>query len=87
MTLGMTAANLALGDHTDRRKQAMWIDKKRFLAMEANINRLVYVQQQQQQALESMGVLLNSASEALKAPILDSLKCGSEAENSEKLRK
>jgi len=65
----------------------MWIDKKRFLAMEANINRLVYVQQQQQQALESMGVLLNSASEALKAPVLDSLKCGSEAENSEKLRK
>ena len=65
----------------------MWIDKKRFLAMEANINRLVYVQQQQQQALESMGVLLNSASEALKAPILDSLKCGNEAENSEKLRK
>ena len=65
----------------------MWISKKRFLTMEANINRLVYVQQRQQQALESMGVLLNSAAEALKEPIAQSLKSGNEAQKREKLRK
>lgn len=65
----------------------MWISKKRFLNMEANINRLVYVQQRQQQALESMGVLLNSAAEALKEPIAHSLKSGNEAQKREKLRK
>ena len=65
----------------------MWISKKRFLTMEANINRLVYVQQRQQQALESMGVLLNSAAEALKEPISQSLKGGNEAQKREKLRK
>lgn len=65
----------------------MWISKKRFINMEANIARLVYVQQKQQQALESMGVLLNSAAEALKPPIPQSLKSGNEAQNKEKLRK
>ena len=55
--------------------------------MEANIARLVYVQQKQQQALESMGVLLNSAAEALKEPISQSLKSGNEAQKREKLRK
>jgi len=65
----------------------MWISKKRFLTMEANINRLLYVQQKQQQALESMGVLLNSAAEALKEPIAQSLKSGNEAQKREKLRK
>ena len=65
----------------------MWISKKRFLTMEANINRLLYVQQKQQQALESMGVLLNSAAEALKEPISQSLKSGNEAQKREKLRK
>ena len=34
----------------------------------SNINRLVYVQQQQHKALESMGVLLNTAAETLKTP-------------------
>ena len=65
----------------------MWISKKRFLQMEANINRLVHVQQQQQQALESMGVLLNSASEALKTPFPHSLKSGNEAQKPGKARK
>ena len=65
----------------------MWISKKRFLQMEANINRLVHVQQQQQHALESMGVLLNSASEALKTPFPHGLKSGNEAQNKEKTRK
>lgn len=65
----------------------MWIDKKRFLKMEANINRLVYVQQQQQQALEAMGVLLNSAAEALKTPFPHTSASGNEAQIDEKLRK
>ena len=65
----------------------MWISKKRFLNMEANINRLVYVQQRQQQALESMGVLLNSAAEALKPPLPQTSASGNEAKNKEKLRK
>ena len=65
----------------------MWIDKKRFLAMEANINRLVYVQQQQQKALESMGVLLNSAAEALKPSLPLTSASGNEGEKVKKLRK
>ena len=75
----------------------MWISKKRFLQMEANINRLVYVQQQQHKALESMGVLLNTAADTLKTPfrILPQAemkpknreKRGNERGNTEKLRK
>lgn len=65
----------------------MWIDKKRFLTMEANINRLVHVQQQQQKALESMGVLLNSAAEALKPPLPHTSASGNEGEKVKKLRK
>lgn len=55
--------------------------------MEANIARLVYVQQKQQQALESIGVLLNSAAEALKPPLPHTSASGNEAKNKEKLRK
>ena len=65
----------------------MWISKKRFLQMEANINRLVHVQQQQQHALESMGVLLNSASEALRTPFPRTSASGNEAKKQEKTRK
>ena len=65
----------------------MWISKKRFLQMEANINRLVHVQQQQQHALESMGVLLNSASEALKTPFPHTSASGNEAQIDDKMRK
>lgn len=65
----------------------MWISKKRFLTMEANINRLVYVQQQQQQALESMGVLLNTAAETLKAPFPHTSASGNRSEKAQKVRK
>ena len=65
----------------------MWISKKRFLQMEANINRLVYVQQQQHKALESMGVLLNTAAETLKTPFPHTSASGSEAEKPKKTRK
>ncbi len=65
----------------------MWISKKRFLQMEANINRLVHVQQQQHKALESMGVLLNTAAETLKTPFPHTSASGSEAEKPKKTRK
>ena len=65
----------------------MWISKKRFLQMEANINRLAHVQQQQHKALESMGVLLNTAAETLKTPFPHTSASGSEAEKPKKTRK
>jgi len=55
--------------------------------MEANINRLVYVQQQQHKALESMGVLLNTAAETLKTPFPHTSASGNEAKKQEKTRK
>jgi len=65
----------------------MWISKKRFLQMEANINRLVHVQQQQHKALESMGVLLNTAAETLKTPFPHTSASGNEAQKQGKTRK
>jgi hypothetical protein len=67
----------------------MWIDKKRFMAMEANINRLVHVQQQQHKQIEDLCVLLNGLPEEIliKSSIPHTSASGNEAQNTKKLRK
>ena len=93
MTPGMTEPSLALGDHTDRRA-TMWISKQRILAMEANINRCVYVLQQQQQVLEELGLAQTRAIDSIKSineiaemKAKKAKNSGSEAQNGQKLRK
>ena len=90
MTPGMTEPSLALGDHTDRRA-TMWISKQRILAMEANINRCVYVLQQQQQVLEELGLAQTRAIDSIKSineiAEMKAKNSGSEAQNGQKLRK
>lgn len=65
----------------------MWISKKRLMQMEANINRLVYVQQKQHEALERMGVLLTTAAETIQQSIPHTSASGNEAQKQGKTRK
>ena len=66
----------------------MWISKKRFLTMEANINRCVYVLHQQQKVLEELLYAQTKAIDTLKTinenaemKPKKAKNCGNEARN------
>lgn len=45
---------------TEKGTSTMWINEKRFLQMEADVKRIVYVQQQLKQTIEDLCVLVTS---------------------------